>query len=474
VAIPYVIVITFTRSLIPPRGSHSSSYAVYFFYCPMSEWSLLWNADYIQLWWTLLHRVTTTMKRIQRFCRRHSRRTTTSWRPKRHDPATPEVPSFDSSKTPGVPGAIWVHHVLPFLDRVSQNRLCATCRDIYDTSKQFGYEADWPQGKFRFKRPINTVAFSPDSSSLAILPANSKMILLWNRRHGLDQTLKGHGGIVSDVSFSPEGILGSCSRTDGTIRLWRKEDTNSTGTEGVPQYRCMRQLVLRVFAMRYLRFSPCGEMIAVWGNDRMIRLERINSGPPSNVGTVPWRTRLGTKCCESVVFPKRSNRNVLAYTFNNEQVRLWNWETQRTVELRDLERTVREGDYDAYLTAMVSVDVKTPDGGIREYLVVGCRVATLKLWDLTDYSCVRSFHLGKGWSAVTNIVFTREGTKMACTGEGSQIRIFDVDTAECVAILKDHRDRVESLSFSSDGQTLASGACDRTVHLWSLHNVLIS
>jgi WD40 repeat protein len=441
----------------------------------MSECSLLWHADYVQLWWTLLHRVKTTMKRIQRFCRRTSRRAT-SWRQKRHDrTGTPEVPSADdddASKTPGVPGAIWVAHVLPFLDRVSQNRLCATCRDIYETSKQFGHEAAWPQGKFRFKRPIGTVAFSPDSSALAILPANSKTIVLWNRRNGLDQTLKGHGGIVSDATFSPEGILASCSRTDGTIRLWKKEVTNSSEeSKRFPQYSCTRQLILRVFAMRFVRFSPCGEMVAVWGNDRMIRLEKIYANPPSNVGTVPWRTRLGAKCCESVVFPKRNNRKVLAYTFNNEQVRLWNWETQSTVELRDLERTVREGDYDTYLTAMVSVDVET-ESGIREYLVVGCRIATLKLWDLTDYSCVRSIHLGNGWSAVTNIVFTREGTKMACTGEGSQIRIFDVDTAECVVTLNDHRDRVESLSFSADGQTLASGACDRTVRLWSLQNVL--
>lgn len=448
---------------------------------PMSECSLLWHGDFVQLWWTLLHRAKTAMKRIQRFYQRHSRRATTTARS--HDSLSPdEVPSADdtssSEKTPRVPGAIWVAHVLPFLDRVSQNRLCATCRDIYDTSKQFGYEGAWPQGKFRFKRPIITVAFSPDSSSLAIVPANSKTIVLWNRRHGMDQALKGHGGIVSDVSFSPEGILASCSRTDGTIRLWSNEEDadydSATGSKGVPQYRCTRQLVLRVFAMRYVRFSPCGEMVAVWGNDRMIRLEKIHSGPPSNLGSIPWRTRLGIKCCESVVFPQRSGRNVMAYTFNNEQVRLWNWETQSTMELRDLERTIQVGDYDAYLTAMALVDVKTPDGGIREFLVVGCRVAMVKLWDLTDYSCVRSFNLGNGWSAVTNFVFTREGTKMACTGEGSQIRIFDLDTAECVAVLKDHKDRVESMSFSSDGQTLASGACDRTVRLWSLQNVLHS
>lgn len=455
---------------------------------PMSECPSLvfWHAGFIQLWWTLLHRAKSTMKRIQRLYRRHHARrwTATSTRPKAQDTdhlgrAADEVPSIDSNscETPGIPGAVWVAHVLPFLDRVSQNRLCATCRDIYETSKQFGYDAAWPQGKFRFKRPILTVAFSPDSSFLAIVPANSKTILLWNRRHGQDQVLKGHGGIVSDVTFCPEGMMASCSRTDGTIRLWSKDNNaDSTGSKkkGVfPRYSCTKQLILRVFAMRYVRFSPCGEMIAVWGNDRMIRLEKIHTGPPTNVGSVPWRTRLGIKCSESVVFPTRSIKNVLAYTFNNERIRLWNWVTQSVMELRDVERTVREGDYDAYITSIALVDVQTQDNGIREYLVVGCRVAMLKLWDLTNYSCVRSFHLGNGWSAATNIVFTRDGTRMACTGEGSQIRTFDMDTAECFATFKDHKDRVESLSFSPDGQMLASGACDRTVRLWNLQNSLV-
>lgn len=368
-------------------------------------------------------------------------------------------------------------HVLPYLDRISQNRLCATCKDIYETSQQFGYEAGWPQGKYRFPKPILRVAFSPDSLCLAIVPTNSKTILLWHRRHGLDQSLRGHGGIVSDVAFSSSnGVLASCSRTDGTIRLWSNKEVVSTVSNCTTthcHYHCTRQLILRVFGMRYLRFSPCGEMIAVWGMDRMIRLESIHGGSRSNVGTVLMRSRLGIRCCESVVFPKYSNPKVLAYTFNNEQVRLWNWESQTTTELRDLERTVRVGDYDAYVTAMTLVHAgMTDDNHTREYLVVGCRVATLKLWDLTNYSCVRSFHLGSGWSAVTNIVFTNDGTKMACTSDGAKIRVFNLQSGECVAHLNDHKGRVESLSFSPDGDTLASGACDRTMRLWDLNAVL--
>lgn len=441
--------------------------------------------DYERFWWTLLHRITTGMRRAQRFCQRHCRgKRRTTQETKLETAITAATEDVDPNLTPHLPAVVWVTYVLPYLDRVSQNRLCATCKDIYDTSQQVGFfegcAAGWPQGKYRLKRPILTVAFCTSGLSLAIVPASSKTILLWHRRHGMDQILKGHSGLVSDVTFSSEGILASCSRTDGTIRIWTREE----GGRKRSHYTCTKQLALRVFAMRFLRFSPCEQKIAVWGHDRMIRLENINAEPPTNVGSVAWRSRIGLRCCESVVFPKRSNRNILAYTFNNEQVRLWNWDTRSTVELRDRDRTVREGDYDAYVTAMTVVDVETWHGeGVKEYLVVGCRIAMLKLWDLTDYSCVRSFHLGNGWSAVTNIVFsttthqddegtTSTTTRMACTGDGSQIRVFDVENAKCIAVLTDHKERVESLSFSPDGKTLASGACDRTLRLWNLETIL--
>ena len=438
-----------------------------------SECSLC-SVDVWQHWWTFLHRIYTIMRRVQRFYQRKTRQVTRFFiaeRKRNEEEGDSDVlasanSSFDA---PNIPGAVWVTQILPYLDRLSQNRLCATCKEIYETSKQFGFEGPWPQGRYRFKRPILRVAFSPDTSSLAIVPASSKTIVVWNRRHGMDQTLKGHSGIVSDVTFSSKGgLLASCSRTDGTVRIWSKQEDTTGDRRGEAQYKCTRRLILRVFAMRYLRFSPCEEMIAVSGQDRMIRLERIDSGTPSNVGSVPWRSRIGIKCLENMVFPKRSNRNILAFAFNNEHVRLWNWGTQTTMELRDAERTIAVGDYDAYVTAMSVVDLNTSDGRSKEYLVVGCHVATVKLWDLTDYSCVRSFRLGNGWSAVTNIAFAQNGTRMACTGDGSQIRVFDVERTECIAVLKDNKDRVESLSFSPDGETLASGALDRTLHLWSL------
>lgn len=375
-----------------------------------------------------------------------------------------------SNDLPHIPATLWVVFVAPYLDRVSQNRLFATCTEIRETFQQVGIENEaWPEGRFKFKRPVIAVAFAPDSYSLAIVPANSTTFQIWNRRRGYNQTLKGHGGIVSDVSFcTVNGLLASCSRTDGTVRIWTNQPEDDTEVENNRRdnYRCLRQLILRVFAMRYVRFSPCGQMIATWGQDPSIRLHHIDKPPEySNLGNTPWKSRLRITCWDCVAFPKRAKqKTILAHAFNNEHVRLWNWGTQTIMQLQDTERTVAVGDYESYISCLRMLEL--PSG--EEYLVVGCRVATVKMWALNDYSCVRAFRLGGGWSAVTHITFSSDGSKMACSSEGSQIRVFDFNAAECVATIKRHKERVEALSFVSNGQTLASGACDRTVRLTTI------
>jgi hypothetical protein len=72
------------------------------------------------------------------------------------------------------------------------------------------------------------------------------------------------------------------------------------------------------------------------------------------------------------------------------------------MELRDADRTMAV-DCAAHITSIVILD--QPDEG-QEYLVVGCRVATIKFWDLHAFTCVRAIHSGTGWSSVTHLVFS--------------------------------------------------------------------
>ena len=72
--------------------------------------------------------------------------------------------------------------------------------------------------------------------------------------------------------------------------------------------------------------------------------------------------------------------------------------------------------------------------------------------------------LGKG--DIDAIVYSPDGTRLA--GAGSiGVWIYDARTGEELDLLIGHTQRVSDVSFSPDGQTIATGSVDQTVRLWN-------
>ena len=47
------------------------------------------------------------------------------------------------------------------------------------------------------------------------------------------------------------------------------------------------------------------------------------------------------------------------------------------------------------------------------------------------------------------------------------VRIWDIDTEECLAVLKGHKDLVHSAIFSPDGMHIVSASMDNTARIWN-------
>ena len=74
---------------------------------------------------------------------------------------------------------------------------------------------------------------------------------------------------------------------------------------------------------------------------------------------------------------------------------------------------------------------------------------------------------------VVSVAFSSDGETLASASRDHTVRLWDVDTRTLKSTLEGHTDRVVSIAFSPDGNTLASASQDHTVRLWDVESATL-
>ncbi len=369
-------------------------------------------------------------------------------------------------------------------------------------------------------------------------------------------TFQSAGGLFLSADVSKDGTLIAAGDNEGTIQIW-----DVAGGE------CVRMMRTHAGDIDVIRFSNDGSTIVCACKDRRLRVFDVQSG--CCVRTYPQQERMlrlmETNETLTEIFTL-SGKEILHYRrpiygyragwvmnrivssavrfeqeerfqsfYEQAERALKNKEVQESLLLLDQARSIpgHEDDEKCLLlnstagrfcrtSAIRSVKERaaseTHERAIRSVslsgdgsrILVGADDATLKLLDLRDLSCLRSFkgHTEKVlfslfsgdesriasyakdrtlrfWDAangaeiasvkpytanneVLAIALSENGSIAAAAGDDKKIYVYRVDDGEQLAELSGHADSVDALCISRDGKTLLSAGWDYTLKLWNL------
>lgn len=276
---------------------------------------------------------------------------------------------------------------------------------------------------------VFSVNFSPDGKQLASSSLDGT-VKLWTLEGRLIKTLKGHDGGVTWVSFSPDGQLIASAGEDKTVKLWDRAG------------KLIETLKGHAGKIGYITFSPDSQTIASASDDKTIKLWK-------RIATAKERFSAGR---QFLLNAKKIKISELAAPQGKGKPTLEKLADGR-VQFR-LYQTL-QGHQKWVLGLSFS-----PNG---EILASASQDNTVKLWSRTG----KLLKTLPGHSdAVTSVSFSPDGKTLLSSSYDKTVKIWQInDTSRTV--LRGHKDDVMDVSFSPDGQTIATASKDKTIKLWS-------
>src|SRR5216684_1150170 len=291
-------------------------------------------------------------------------------------------------------------------------------------------------------------------------------------------TYRGHAGSVTAVAWSPHGQnIASASTLDSYIHVW---DANTGNLVLVPRKDKGALFATNNQSVDALAWSPNGSSIAAALGKDTVDIWSIETGDPS---TIPF-SQPGNANAQP------GNVNALAWSPGGRQiasgsadgtVRVWDATTGHT--------------YVTYAGHSAEVNAVTwsPDG---KYIASGGADGTVQVWDAATGRLLFTY---RGHAGGVNTVTWQRGTlllpwyeaRIASGGADATVQVWSVGEADAavqgwpvgragnaqypqamalqgeVLIYRGHSGPVTSVTWSPDGQLIASGSEDGTVQVWS-------
>lgn len=296
-----------------------------------------------------------------------------------------------------------------------------------------------------------SITFSPDGQRLAS-GSDDQTVRVWNLQGDCLQVLQGHTQNVYSVHFSPDcspnrQTLASGSK-DGSVRIWNV----ISGT-------CLKVLEGHSEGVHCVRYSPDSQLLASGSFDGSVRLWTGQMGTsPHSSGVNSTLLQGHTSWVWGMAF--NANGRILATASDDGTIRLWDVKAEQCMN-------IVEGHTDDVLAIALQ----------NELLVSASQDQTVRVWNLQGQSL-------KTWrgctSGIRSLSLSPNGITLASRGLDEAVYLWQLQFPDCSPSRPDKilqrqtnstaplTSWTSSLSFSPDGQTVATNGQDGSLLLWNV------
>ncbi|MFN8459870.1 MAG: hypothetical protein U0401_35350 [Anaerolineae bacterium] len=317
--------------------------------------------------------------------------------------------------------------------------------------------------KVELEDKIRTVAFSPDSEKFAT-GGDDNIARIWDVNTGREILSLSHASPLASVNFSSDGkwlVTGSSN----DIRIW---DTNNGhelnrfdgGGRSVAFTPDNKLLAILRMGLVQIRTVETGEIITVIKEVDPIEDMTVN---PNNqwlaTGTVEGRVRVWDILTgkEIVRLAHHSYGISLAFSSDGMKLATGNWdEVARVWQIEQIPETEP-----LYHSERVNQITFSPDS---QWLATKSEDNTARLWDVSAGKEI-AYIEHKG--SINSLTFSADGKQLATASSDGTVNILDTTTRQLLTF-SGHEGPVNQVVFSPDNQLLATASDDNTAKIWDV------
>ncbi|KFA54743.1 hypothetical protein S40293_00777 [Stachybotrys chartarum IBT 40293] len=295
--------------------------------------------------------------------------------------------------------------------------------------------------------------------------------------------LKGHDDIVITLDVDWSGLWVATGAKDNTAKLWRinPEDnshvcwaTFSGHAESIGAVALPHTIPPESAAARSDPFNHPPTFILTGSQDQTVKrweIPRNAVQPGQKAGNRALFTRKAHDKDINAIHVHHSG-HIFASASQDKTVKIWSTEEG---EVQGILRGHKRGVWSVQFSPAGMPAIQGDDGPVtgKGVILTGSGDKTIKLWSLSDYSCIRTF---EGHSnSILKVVWlnmpigqdqSKRMVQFASAGGDGLIKVWDANSGEPQCTLDNHEDRVWALAVHSENNTIVSGSGDSTVSFW--------